>query len=84
MRPKTLRRRVGTACFIGAAGLLLLAAVAHAFLQRPLSSDHAVHIAFGFHVNLYHSFRNDTNDASGFGQGYWRDVLEGRCFNVAN
>ncbi|MCJ8500259.1 hypothetical protein [Desulfatitalea alkaliphila] len=68
MRPKTLRRRVGTACLIGAAGLLLLAAVAHAFLQRPLSSDHAIHIAFGFHVNLYHSFRNDTNDASGFGQ----------------
>ena len=27
-----------------------------------------VHIAFGFHVNLYHSFRGDTNDENGFGQ----------------
>ncbi len=26
-----------------------------------------VHIAFGFHVNLYHSFRGDSNDEKGFG-----------------
>lgn len=26
-----------------------------------------VHIAFGFHVNLYHSFRGDSNDDEGFG-----------------
>lgn len=25
-----------------------------------------VHIAFGFHVNCYHSYRGDTNDAAGF------------------
>ncbi|MDR2569826.1 MAG: hypothetical protein LBD23_05960 [Oscillospiraceae bacterium] len=25
-----------------------------------------VHIGFGFHVNLYHSFREDTNDDKGF------------------
>ena len=25
-----------------------------------------VHIGFGFHVNLYHSFREDTNDTKGF------------------
>lgn len=25
-----------------------------------------VHIAFGFHLNLYHSFREDTNDQKGF------------------
>jgi hypothetical protein len=31
-------------------------------------SGHKVYVAFGFHVNLYHSFRNDTNDESGFGQ----------------
>jgi hypothetical protein len=31
-------------------------------------SNHQVFIAFGFHVNLYHSFRNDTNDDSGFGK----------------
>jgi hypothetical protein len=26
-----------------------------------------VHIAFGFHVNCYHSYRGDTNDRAGFG-----------------
>ncbi len=31
-------------------------------------SPHKVHVAFGFHVNLYHSFRGDTNDENGFGQ----------------
>jgi hypothetical protein len=46
----------------------MLVAVAHAYLNRAPHSAHAIHIAFGFHVNLYHSFRNDTNDASGFGQ----------------
>ncbi|MCL2007178.1 MAG: hypothetical protein FWG77_03745 [Treponema sp.] len=25
-----------------------------------------VHVGFGFHVNLYHSFREDTNDQKGF------------------
>lgn len=34
----------------------------------PTQSNHQVFIAFGFHVNLYHSFRNDTNDDSGFGK----------------
>jgi hypothetical protein len=31
-------------------------------------TPHKVHIAFGMHVNLYHSFRGDTNDENGFGQ----------------
>lgn len=31
-------------------------------------SPHQVHLAFGFHVNLYHSFRQDSNDENGFGQ----------------
>lgn len=26
-----------------------------------------VHVGFGFHVNCYHSYRGDTNDALGFG-----------------
>ena len=26
-----------------------------------------IHIAFGFHVNCYHSYRGDTNDGLGFG-----------------
>lgn len=29
--------------------------------------NNTVHIAFGFHVNCYHSYRGDTNDAAGFG-----------------
>jgi len=28
---------------------------------------HKVHIAFGFHVNCYHSYRGDAPDATGFG-----------------
>lgn len=45
------------------------------WLPRPFQhaspsaeTPHKVHIAFGFHVNLYHSFRGDTNDENGFGQ----------------
>jgi hypothetical protein len=41
------------------------------FLQHTASvasTPHKVHITFGFHVNLYHSFRGDTNDENGFGQ----------------
>jgi hypothetical protein len=45
---------------------LLLGAVDRPAPAAP--SEREIHIAFGFHVNLYHSFRNDTNDASGFGQ----------------
>lgn len=29
--------------------------------------DKKIHIAFGFHVNCYHSYRGDTNDDKGFG-----------------
>lgn len=36
--------------------------------RRPADNGHSVQIAFGFHVNLYHSFRNDTNDENGFGK----------------
>ncbi|MGD9186573.1 MAG: hypothetical protein PVI89_00080 [Desulfobacteraceae bacterium] len=35
---------------------------------RAPRSPHHVYVAFGFHGNLYHSFRNDTNDESGFGK----------------
>jgi len=38
-------------------------------LASPVAgTPHKVHITFGFHVNLYHSFRGDTNDENGFGQ----------------
>ena len=29
--------------------------------------NHRIHIAYGFHVNCYHSYRGDTNDNLGFG-----------------
>lgn len=29
--------------------------------------DYKVHVAYGFHVNCYHSYRGDTNDGLGFG-----------------
>ena len=35
---------------------------------RAPQSPHHIYVAFGFHGNLYHSFRNDTNDESGFGR----------------
>lgn len=29
--------------------------------------DYKIHVAFGFHVNCYHSYRGDSNDNLGFG-----------------
>ena len=29
--------------------------------------ENRIHIAYGFHVNCYHSYRGDTNDNLGFG-----------------
>lgn len=29
--------------------------------------NYKVHVAYGFHVNCYHSYRGDTNDKQGFG-----------------
>lgn len=31
-------------------------------------TERKVHVGFGFHVNCYHSYRGDTNDALGFGK----------------
>ncbi|MGD9211536.1 MAG: hypothetical protein PVI90_12195, partial [Desulfobacteraceae bacterium] len=53
-----------TVIIIGLPVILALANVK----DQPVNSSHKVFIAFGFHVNLYHSFRNDTNDDSGFGK----------------
>lgn len=32
------------------------------------STPHKVHVTFGFHASLYHSYRVDTNDDAGFAQ----------------
>ena len=55
------------ACAIVGVWMLLLP---RAFHQNPSAAGtpHKVFIAFGFHANLYHSFRGDTNDENGFGQ----------------
>ena len=29
--------------------------------------EYKIHVAYGFHVNCYHSYRGDTNDEHGFG-----------------
>lgn len=29
--------------------------------------EYKIHVAYGFHVNCYHSYRGDTNDEQGFG-----------------
>ncbi len=34
----------------------------------PPESGGTVHVALSFHVNLYHSYRGDTNDDDGYGQ----------------
>jgi hypothetical protein len=31
-------------------------------------SNHNVYVSLGFHVNMYHSYRIDTNDEAGFGK----------------
>lgn len=45
----------------------LLASVTGVAARSP-KVEHKVFVAFGFHVNLYHSFRNDTNDEYGYGK----------------
>ena len=30
-------------------------------------TENKIHVAYGFHVNCYHSYRGDTNDNLGFG-----------------
>lgn len=47
---------------------IFIIAVIPKLLYIGKSTDHKVYVAFGFHVNLYHSFRVDTNDESGFGK----------------
>jgi len=63
---KTHRKIICGLVLIGMGLPILLAVAATTGPATP--SGHQIHIAFGFHVNLYHSFRNDTNDESGFGK----------------
>ena len=35
--------------------------------EENMSRSYKIHVAYGFHVNLYHSYRGDSNDALGFG-----------------
>lgn len=32
-----------------------------------MAKENKIHVAFGFHLNCYHSYRGDTNDGLGFG-----------------
>ena len=53
---------------IGSAGLRCLSAIALVGAQPAVHGSNKVYVAFGFHGNLYHSFRGDTNDENGFGK----------------
>ena len=55
------------AAVCSAIGLMILLLISAVSAQAPRSAR-KIFIAFGFHGNLYHSFRNDTNDESGFGK----------------
>lgn len=69
MQPKLLTIRCFiTGAVLAALVLMVLLMVAGASSARLSRSEHTIHIAFGFHGNLYHSFRNDTNDEFGFGK----------------
>jgi len=53
------------------AGVLVVLLAAYAIPKLALAgkqTDHKVYVAFGFHGNLYHSYRIDTNDEAGFGK----------------
>ena len=69
MSPKRLHilQFVTLAAVFGMTGLLVLPFNRDAAARSPGASRH-IYIAFGFHGNLHHSFRNDTNDEQGFGK----------------
>jgi hypothetical protein len=53
------------------AGLLLVLLSAYVIPKLQLigkTTGHKVYVAFGFHGNLYHSYRVDTSDEAGFGK----------------
>ena len=53
---------------IGSAGLRCLSLLAPVGAEPAGHRNNKVYVAFGFHGNLYHSFRGDTNDENGFGR----------------
>jgi hypothetical protein len=53
--------------------LIFVIALLYISLKNRLSligktTEHKVYLALGFHVNLYHSYRTDTNNEAGFGK----------------
>lgn len=60
-------QRVTLVAVLGGICLTALLLATGVSARAPQSPRH-VFVAFGFHGNLYHSFRNDTNDESGFGK----------------
>ena len=57
-------KKVGLVVILGAALLKLISAIP----QPAVYWNNKVYVALGFHGNLYHSFRGDTNDENGFGR----------------
>ncbi|WP_320042717.1 hypothetical protein [uncultured Desulfobacter sp.] len=53
---------------LGVAGFRCLSAISLPGVEAKAHLDKNVYVAFGFHGNLYHSFRGDTNDERGYGK----------------
>ena len=67
--PGKKKNKLITWAIIAAVLVVLLAAYAIPKLALiGKQTDHKVYVAFGFHGNLYHSYRVDTNDEAGFGK----------------
>jgi hypothetical protein len=67
MKTRTRLILIGLLPAVIAAVVVLVRPDALRSASSAVGTPHKVHVAFGMHVNLYHSFRNDTNDENGFG-----------------
>ncbi len=68
LRRKNLYSWVVLTLILGLAGFRCLSAISPAGVEAKAHLDKNVYVAFGFHGNLYHSFRGDTNDERGYGK----------------
>ncbi len=67
MVPRIKKKHVCTVVVLLVGFWLFLVSIVPRLTLIGRSTDHKVYVAFGFHANLYHSYRIDTNDEAGFG-----------------
>nr|WP_320192522.1 hypothetical protein [uncultured Desulfobacter sp.] len=68
LRKKKIYGGVILALILGLVGFRCLSAISLPGVEAKAHLDKNVYVAFGFHGNLYHSFRGDTNDEKGYGK----------------